>query len=391
MAEELDAARMKGDLARLVAIDTQNPPGREREGAAFVADLLRAAGYEVTLDEFRPGRSNVVARLANGAGPSLAFNTHIDVVPAGEGWSDPPLKLTEREGRLYGRGACDAKGPLVAMVEAMRMLAGERASWSGTLIGVFVADEEVASAGARHFAAGAPRIDYAVIGEPTGNATVIAHKGSMRPIVRVHGVSAHSGTPDLGTNAIFQAGRLLPLIEAFHHDVVRHRAHPLVGQASLTVTRMNGGVADNVVPDRCEMMLDRRLVPGEDEETAKAEIAELLVKAEKSEGIRAEIVEWRPTTGGAAETDPGEPIVAASLAAGRRHGAKVLEPLGFAGGCDLVHFNAIGARGVVVGPGSIAAAHKPDEFVPIEEFVAAARIYRDIAAAMLCGSPARAS
>ena len=222
-------------------------PGRHRHGkSAGPRDRGRAPscatccaeGFDVTLSEYKPGRVNVVARLANGAGPVFAFNTHMDVVPAGEGWSSDPFTLREADGRLYGRGACDCKGPLIAMVEAMRMLAADRAAWSGTLLGVFVADEEIASEGAKFYAASRPHIDYAVVGEPTSNATFTAHKGSLRPVVRVHGVSAHSGTPHLGENAIYRAGELLGLIAEHHENVVRHRTHPLVGAASLTVTRI---------------------------------------------------------------------------------------------------------------------------------------------------------
>src|SRR5476649_1607064 len=194
-----DINRMKRELALLVAINTENPPGREREAAELIAGLLADAGFDLTLSEYLPGRTNVVARLENGAGPCLAFNTHIDVVPAGTGWRQDPFTLTERDGKLYGRGACDAKGPLVAMLEAMRMLAAQPATWRGTLMGIFVADEEVASEGAKFYVRDAPaHIDYAVIGEPTANATYSAHKGSLRPLVRVHGVTAHSGTPELG-------------------------------------------------------------------------------------------------------------------------------------------------------------------------------------------------
>jgi len=133
-------------------------------------------------------------------------------------------------------------------------------------------------------------------------------------------------------------------------------------------------------------MLDRRLVPGEDEDGARREIGELLAVAAVELGIRSEIVEYRPTTGGASETPSEEAIVVASLAAGRRRGARTAQPLGFQGGCDLVHFRSIGARGIVVGPGSLAVAHKPDEFVPVDEFVVASLIYRDVALAMLNGS-----
>jgi acetylornithine deacetylase/succinyl-diaminopimelate desuccinylase len=383
--DQPDPQRMRQDLATLVAYDTQNPPGHEAEAARFVGDRMAEVGLVVSRDEYGPGRVNVVGRLENGPGPVFAFNTHIDVVPFGDGWTSDPLVLTERDGRYFGRGTVDCKGPLAAMLEAIRMLAGHRDAWSGTLLGVFVADEEVASAGARRFAARGPRVDFAVVGEPTANRVVIAHKGSMRPLVRVSGVTAHSSTPDLGENAIYAAARLIGMVEDFHRDVVRHRTHPLVGSASLTITRCGAGVADNVVPDRCDLLLDRRLVPGEDEAAAKAEIEALLAEARTRHGVRAEVLEYRPTTGGATEIAADRPIVTAALAASVRHGAADGGPMGFQGACDLVHFRSIGADGVVIGPGDLAVAHKPDEFVPIDAFVRSSLIYRDVALAMLGG------
>ena len=386
MVSNPDASRMKANLERLVAFNTENPPGHEREAAKFLAALFQSDGWSVDLDEYKPGRVNIVARLENGSGPTFAFNTHMDVVPAGPGWSSDPFQVRESGGKLYGRGTCDAKGPLVAMAEAMHLLKADRSHWRGTLLGVFVADEEAASEGAKHYASKSPKIDYAVIGEPTTNGTVIAHKGSLRPRIRIHGVSAHSGTPDLGENAIYQAARFLGMVEMQHKSVVSLRKHPLVGNASLTATRINAGVADNVIPDCCDLLLDRRMVPGEDERSIKKEFEDLLRKAATDFSIRADIIEYVPTTGGATETAPDHPIVTASLNASRQHGAAVTTAQGFQGGCDLVHFRAIGAQGTVIGPGSLAVAHKPDEFVPIDEFIAASLIYRDIALEMLKGS-----
>jgi len=383
MSSSPDVGRMKRDLADLVAIDTQNPPGNEARAARYLQNLLTTEGFDVSSQEYKPDRINVIARLENGAGPVFAFNTHMDVVPVGDGWSSDPFALKEMDGRLYGRGACDCKGPLAAMLEAMRMLAAERATWSGTLLGVFVADEEIASEGAKFYAASAPKIDAAVVGEPTSNATFTAHKGSLRPVVRVYGVAAHSGTPHLGENAIYRAGELLGLVAEHHENVVRHRTHPLVGAASLTVTRMNGGHADNVLPGTCDLLLDRRMVPGEDEGIVKREIGDLLVLVRERFGVRAEVVDYKATTGGATETALDTPIVQASLAASRAHGAAKPGPFGFQGGCDLVHFRSIGAQGTVIGPGDLAVAHKPDEFVPVDEFVAASLIYRDVAKTML--------
>ncbi|MCG8509404.1 MAG: M20 family metallopeptidase [Rhodospirillales bacterium] len=374
---------MTDRLAKLVAIDTQNPPGKEDEAAYFLAAELRDIGFDVALSEVAPGRVNVIAEYLNGPGPVLAFNSHIDVVPAGEGWSRDPLKLWEAGGRLYGRGSNDAKGQIVCMLEAARMLIATPETWSGTLMAVFVAGEEVDSIGAKAYAKTKPAIDYVIIGEPTSNAVAPAHKGSMRPIVRVTGQMAHSANPDLGVNAIFQASELLKRIEAEHEHTVRHRLHPLAGQASLTVTRINGGIADNIVPDSCEIMLDRRMVPGETDESATAEIEALLDRVNKEDGVEATIAKFQATTGGASETAIEHPIVQAALAAAKFHGVKDIGPTGFSAGCDLVHFRSTGAQGVIIGPGDISVAHKPDEFVPIDEFVTASLIHRDIVVAML--------
>lgn len=378
-----DSARLIARLDRLVGFDTQNPPGaQEADCAAWIAAELSALGFETAIDAFDNGRANVTATLRNGAGPVFAFNTHMDVVPAGAGWTSDPLRLRAADGKLYARGACDAKGPLAAMMEALQLLAADRGAWSGTLMGVFVADEEASSRGAKRYAATKPGIDLVVVGEPSSNAPIVAHKGSLRPLVRIAGRMAHSGTPDLGLNAIYEAGRLLPRIAAMH-AALRGRAHPLVGAPSLTVTRASAGFADNIVPDGCDLLLDRRLIPGETEAAALAEIEAMLGAAKAEDGIDTRIVELRPTTGGAAETPIAHPIVQAALAAARTHGVADPQPVGFQGACDFVHFRDAGAQGVVMGPGDLGVAHKPDEFVPRAELEAAALIYRDIARAML--------
>lgn len=378
-----DRARMIRELSALVAIPTENPPGREVEAATVIAGMLEAIGLCVALDSYDQGRTNVEARLDNGPGPVFAFNTHIDTVPAGEGWSSDPFVLTERDGFVFGRGACDCKGPLVSMLEAVRMLVACRDKWSGTLLAIFVADEEVASKGARRVMTRLHGIDFVVVGEPTSNAVVTAHKGSLRPVVRVFGRATHSGTPHLGENAVLRAGRLLCLIEAEHTDRVRRKDHALVGPASLAVTRIEGGHADNVVPDRCDLLLDRRMIPGETETAVRAELEAFLREAAIAFGIDARIVAYKPTPGAAIQTPPDCILVQRSLEIAGRHGVAQAGPFGFPGGCDLVHFCSTGAEGVVLGPGSLAVAHKPDEFVPIAEMVAASLIYRDIALAML--------
>ncbi len=376
-----DPQRLKAHLAELVACVTENPPGNEAAAAAVVAEACRRAGCAVALQPVAPGRPNVIATLANGPGPALAFNTHMDVVPAGDHWTSPPFELTELEGRLYGRGACDAKGSLVAMVEAMALLHEAQDRWSGTVVGVFVVDEEVGSAGARHFAAdptaaGVESIDYAVVGEPTANEAVTAHKGSLRPVIVVSGRTAHSGTPSKGVNAIEGAARLAALV-AEYQATLAARPHPLVGAASAAITRIQGGIADNIIPDRCELVLDRRVIPGEEEAQVMAELEGLLTRARDEHGVAAEISHYRPTTGGAAESPGDHPAVQAALAAVVQAGGTG-KPQGFQGACDFVHFRTIGAHGVVLGPGDLALAHRPDEWVALEDLVTASGIYRDM-------------
>ncbi len=383
-SEALDLPRMIADLARLVAFDTQNPPGRELEAAQWLEAAMGGMGFAADTTDIMPGRTNVVGVLANGPGPTFAFNTHIDVVPAGAGWSSDPFMLRESGERLYGRGACDAKGPMAAMLEAMRWLSQNRDRWSGTLLGVFVADEEASSRGAKAYARTGPKIDTCMIGEPTSCTTYSAHKGSLRPLVRVHGRTAHSGMPDLGVNAIIKSVSLLRAVAA-EHQRIKASNHALVGNPSLTITRAMAGIADNVVPDCCELLLDRRMIPGEDEEAVKAQLATLVAHAAEEAGTGMEIAELRPTTGGATETASDHPIVVASQAACRAHHGHATPLSGFQGGCDLVHFRSVGAQGVVLGPGALDVAHKPDEYVPIADLAMAAAIYRDVALAMLGG------
>jgi len=376
MSASPDRSYMFECLERLVAINTENPPGRELEGAAFLRDRLSALGFATELQEPIPGRANVVATLDNGDGPVFAFNSHIDVVPAGDGWTNPPFKLVERNNRLYARGACDAKGPIVAMIEASRILIAERDKWRGKLMLVFVFDEETQSLGAKAFVQGHPKVDYAIVGEPTTNQVATAHKGCLRVIIRVKGIPAHSGTPDLGTNAIFRAARLLQMFEQHHTEELCGNHHKLVGHSSLTVTRIEAGFADNIVPDNCTFMIDRRMIPGEKRETAVEQIEQIIRTARDDFGVDATIQEYRPTTGPATETPLDHPIVKISQRSAAPFNSNAA-PRGFPGGCDLVHFSSIGAHGVIIGPGNLAVAHKPDEYVEIDQFMSAPIIYRD--------------
>ncbi len=382
MNDQIDTSATKTLLEKLVGFDTQNPPGREIEAAHFILGQMQKMGCRAEAIDVGEGRTNVAGIFENGPGPTFAFNTHIDVVPAGDGWTADPFKLTERDGKLFGRGACDAKGPLTAMLEAMRLMIDTRENWSGTLMGVFVADEEVGSIGAKEYAKTGAAVDFCAIGEPTSCTTVTAHKGSVRPVVRIHGKSAHSGMPDLGVNAILKTAPLLNMIIQ-EHERVKQKTHNLVGQATLTVVRANGGIANNVVPAYFDLVLDRRMVPGEDEDEVLRDLKTMIEQAATEAGTKAEIIGFNPTTGPATETAADHPVVLAAQCACAHHNGMETPLTGFQGGCDLVHFRKLGAEGVVIGAGSLDVAHQPDEFVPIDELMRSILIYRDLAHAML--------
>jgi acetylornithine deacetylase/succinyl-diaminopimelate desuccinylase len=376
-----EVARLTNLLERLVAIDTQNPPGQETEAAALLASELDAIGFTTEVRALADGRANVVGRIDNGDGPCFAFNSHMDTVPVGGGWTGDPFRLTERDGKLFGRGACDAKGPVVAMAEAGRLLASQRDLWRGTLVLMFVADEEINGGGSRALAKQAPKPDLIVIGEPTNNAVFAAHKGCLRPLIRAKGKAAHSGRPELGVNAILAASHLISIFDERDREL-RALHHPLVGHASLSVTRIAGGIGDNVIPESCEMVLDRRLLPGETLDAAMDELHAMLTRANRDHGVEAEIAAIR-TKAGSTETALDDPLVRNAVAISRAHGVTFPQPGGLTGGCDLVHFHEVGAVGIVLGPGSLDVAHQPDEYVPKDDLARAALIYRDIAIAMM--------
>ncbi len=234
---------------------------------------------------------------------------------------------------------------------------------------MFVADEEIDGGGSRALAKERPRPDLIVVGEPTNNAVFAAHKGCLRPLIRAKGKAAHSGRPELGVNAILAASQLTSVFDARDREL-RALNHPLVGHASLTVTRIAGGIADNVVPENCELVLDRRLLPGETLDAALDDLQALLTRATRDHGVDAEIA-------------VDDPLVRNAVAISRAHGVTFPQPGGLTGGCDLVHFHDVGAVGIVLGPGSLDVAHQPDEYVPKDDLLHAALIYRDVAVAMM--------
>jgi acetylornithine deacetylase len=364
-------------LEELVWIDSVNPamggPG-EHEIVARLAEILRDLGLEVSTPEVVDGRRNLIATLPGTSGaPTLLLEAHLDTVAMPEGG----LAVSRTEDRLVGRGSCDTKGSGAAMVAAMAQLTGsgdERA----TVVFAGVADEEHAMLGSRALVDRLPPVDAAVIGEPTSLEPVRVHNGLARITIETHGRAAHTSRAHLGINAISAASRVVSELEERLLPLLKARAHPLAGPALLTPAVINGGVASNIVPDRCRLSLDRRLAPGENLDTALAEIDDLLEGLrERGDRITRE-PPWLLLE--AVETSADHPVVRLAEESVEAVLGQPVTAGGVPYGTDASNLSGVGGVPcVVLGPGSIDQAHTDDEWVSVEEVCRGAVVYAEMA------------
>ena len=373
-------------LGEFIAAPSPTPPGDVAQVAAMVADWSAAMGATVTRQEVEPGLDNVLALLRFGAGRRLVFNTHMDVTnPDQQVWSTPPYQPVLRDGRLYGRGACDAKGSLVAMLTAMEALARQPTGLHGEVLLTAVMGEEAGGLGSAYLVGQGITGDGAVVGEPTGLRIASAHKGTYIRQVTFRGVAAHSASPWLGRNAVLPAAAFCLLCEE-QNAILAESPHPLLGPATLTVTLISGGTLQNTVPGQATVTVDRRLIPGDTHAGCDDELTRVL---ERLAGSRPDaevenitvVVATSPS-----QTPGGAQIVDAALAAAGDVGRPQAGTVGFGAGCDMSKLvNTAGIPTVICGPGSLDQAHRPDEFVDAVQVDDAALLYERIARRFLAG------
>jgi len=255
-------------LRQVLRANTLNPPGNELETALILRDFFDAHGVEAEVDEFLTGRANLMARLPGNSGVgrgSLMLCGHMDVVPVGgSGWDTEPFAAELRDGRIYGRGASDMKSGLVATAVAVANLKHSGATATGDILFVATAGEEVDCCGARRLVERGmlEDVEAAVIAEPTRGDVVLAHKGALWVEIATRGKTAHGSMPREGVNAIEHMYRVLGwLLEEFEFAV---DPDPVLGEPTLNVSVINGGVKVNVVPDECSLQIDIRTVPAQD-------------------------------------------------------------------------------------------------------------------------------
>ena len=261
-------------LRDLVAIDSVNPelvPGGAGEGeiARFVAGWLERAGLDVTLQEVRDGRPNVVGvRRGSGGGRSLVLNAHMDTV--GFAGMDAPLEARVEGDRMYGRGTCDMKAGLAAAMSAAASVDG----LAGDVIVAAVMDEEAGALGTRAFV-DAYSADGAIVTEPTEEGVAVAHKGFVGFEIETTGRAAHGSRPDEGEDAIVAMGPILTALGELDAGLEAERTHPLLGRASLHASLIDGGQEFSSYPARCMVTGEWRTLPGDTPEDIRSRLEEV--------------------------------------------------------------------------------------------------------------------
>lgn len=369
-----DVLRTLADLIRINSVNPNYDDGvPEAELAGYVESFFAARGIETWRQSVFPNRPNVIARIpGRDSRRRIVFEAHMDTVSV-DGMTIPPWTPEIREGRMFGRGACDTKGGMAAMMHAAASLKADHVTPPCEVWFAATIDEEYSYRGVVALCEEL-QADAAVVAEPTGLRAVIASKGVVRWKIETRGRAAHSSKPHLGVNAIEQMAHV---IVALQEDTLRLRSnpHPLLGPATCNVGVVDGGVQVNFVPDRCSIEIDRRMLPGETCEGVLDHYQRLLDSVcAKHPGMEA--VMHPPML-----TDAPLETSADSLAA--KTMADVLDEMrldakliGVPFGSDASKFGALGIPSIILGPGDIDQAHSAVEYVDCRQVEQAVKIYR---------------
>ncbi|CDO29016.1 M20 family metallopeptidase [Mycolicibacterium porcinum] len=356
--------------AAMVRCDTSNPPGDERSIIPLLSDVLVGLGAKPEVFEPAPGRTSVLATVAGtGPGPrrQLLINGHIDVVPVvEEEWALPPFGGVVRDGRLYGRGACDMKGGIAAAIEGLRACFDAQAPPACDVTFHLVADEETGGRWGTEALLRAGRIaaDAAIVPEPSELQVCVAERGVLLAEITVVGRAAHGSDPSVGHSAVADAARLVGVLHQADFGI----SHPLLGSPTCNVGQIDGGTAPNIVASSCTLRVDRRVLPGETPEQAVASLRTLIEQAGDGIDCTVEVIAFAAGS----ELYADHPFVGLVRAA-----AGADTPIrGLYLGTDARFLrNDLGIPTVVYGPGSMTVAHSSEESVALAELTAAARTF----------------
>ncbi len=365
----------------LIATPSVNPTLEETgtgeaEIAKLVAGWLEGWGVSVQVSEVAPGRWNVVGCLGTpGTGKTLLLNGHLDTVGV-LGMTVDPFRPVIGGGRLWGRGSCDMKGGVAAMLSAVARLAREKLDRGAVYI-VLTADEEHASIGMQAALENGLRADAAVVCEPTSLAIMPAHKGFVWVEASFYGNAAHGSRSDVGIDAIEHAGQYLARLRGLRGLLESRKPHPLLGHGSVHAGTISGGSAPSVYPAVCNLVLERRTLPGEDANSVMNEFQSIL------EDLRKEVPDLNASVKAtlvrsATEVEAISPLVESLMLACKNELVEV-EVHGMTAWVEASLLNEAGIPAVCFGPGSIGQAHSDDEWIDLQEIEQCASILEQLA------------
>ncbi len=372
-------------LSDLVAIPSVNPMGRVMSGPGvleagmteYLAGYFQSLGVEYARVPIAPGRSNIMAWYhSNSSDFTVLFDAHQDTVPV-DGMIIEPFEPKVEGGKLFGRGSCDIKGGMAAMLLAFARLVKQRPSGSASVVMACTVDEEFTHIGSSKLAETPEIADLAIVAEPTKLDIVDRHKGSIRWKIRANGTACHSSTPQLGDNAIYRMGRILGVLAEHACHLAGSTPDPVLGPPSLSVGRIEGGQSVNVVPDWCEVEIDRRVIPGEQSSDARnwveSDLRQKLGSNDfKSLEFLSPWVDMPPLSGEGRLTSTIIDALKSSIDVATGHQATVI---GVPYGTDGGPLSAVGLPTIVFGPGDIAQAHTKDEWVELDQVRLAVEAY----------------
>jgi acetylornithine deacetylase len=379
---QIDADQVTRYLSEMVSIDSVNPglvPDGAGEGemAAWLVDTCQSLGLKTRTQETAPGRPNVIARWpGRGSGHSLLLTGHTDVVGV-EGMEGEPFVPRIEDGRLYGRGAMDMKGGLAAILGAVAALRGGDFQPEGDLLLGFVTDEEYLSNGTESLVKEV-QADAAILTEPSNLQIDIAHKGFAWMTITTQGRAAHGSRYEEGTDAIAHMGRVISAMETMEHETLPQRSHPLLGRPSVHASMVDGGLGWSTYPDRCELKIEHRLLPGESAEALLSAWEKTLAGLAAADPQFAGKVELGFTRPGY-EIQQDAPIVATLHAALEEVTGDEPVYSGMTGWLDSAILGAAGIPTVIFGPGG-EGLHSAVEYVHLDQVHRCALVLAEAAA-----------
>ena len=373
-------------LQAMVGYDTVNSnisgtPDAERPLALYIEAQAENMGFKThRLSVNEAGFNLLVTRRTSDQAPWLLFVSHLDTVST-EGMSIDPFAGNIRDGKLYGRGACDTKGSGAAMLWALKDYATQPAAGANNIAIVYTVDEEVTVTGARTFVKDhLPALDWrpagVIVGEPTQLKPVVAHNGLVRWAIRTQGQAAHSYDPSKGRSAITMMTKVIEALESQYISGLS-TAHPLTGRAQCSINLIRGGVQINIIPEHCRIHLDRRLVPGESPKQVLPEV-ERVLEVLRHSNPEVDVVQEQPAMTVAPLDPSGGEQFAGFVQRVLTQMGLVAELKGVGYGTEASSFGPAAVPAVVLGPGDIAQAHTGDEWIDIEQLRRGVEVYRGL-------------